>query len=300
MTSLEHLRHRIASTQDLKSIVRVMKSLSAASISHYEQAARRLGDYQTVVDEALQVVLMSGAVPLDAPQAATRHAALVVMGSDRGLCGRFNEIVADAAIVLIDELAASHESVSLLAVGARGAQRLETAGHPPESVFAQPGSVSGLAGTIETILLQLDAWQRQRALDRVLVVYNAETGRKGESEVRHETLLPMAPADLAALTRRAWPSRTLPLFDGEPAAIFAALVRERLFIALMLAGASSLASEHATRLAAMQAADRNIDDKLEELEGDFRRQRQEAITEELMDIVTAYESANGRRQRQAR
>ena len=300
MTSLEHLRHRIASTQDLKSIVRVMKSLSAASISHYEQAARRLGDYETVVDDALQVVLMSGAVPLDAPQAATRHAALVVMGSDRGLCGRFNEIVADAAIALIDDLAASHESVSLLAVGARGAQRLETAGHLPQIVFAQPGSVSGLARTIETILLQLDAWQRESALDRVIVVYNAETGKKGESEVRHKMLLPMSPADLAALAARDWPSRTLPLFDGEPTPVFAALVRERLFIALMLAGASSLASEHATRLAAMQAADRNIDDKLEELEGDFRRRRQETITEELMDIVTAYESANGRRQRQAR
>jgi len=299
MTSLEHLRHRIASTQDLKSIVRVMKSLSAASISHYEQAARRLGDYETAVDEALQVVLMSGAVPLDAPQAATCHAALVVIGSDRGLCGRFNEIVADAAIALIEDLKESHDSVSLLAVGTSGAQRLETAGHVPEALFAQPGSVSGLARTIETVLLQLDAWQRQRAVDRVLVVYNAETGRKGESEVRHETLLPMAPADLAALAAREWPSRTLPVFDGEPAAVLAALVRERLFIALMLAGASSLAAEHATRLAAMQAADRNIDDKLEEMEGDFRRLRQENITEELMDIVTAYESATGRRHRQA-
>jgi len=299
MTSLEHLRHRIASTQDLKSIVRVMKSLSAASISHYEQAARRLGHYETAVDEALQVVLMSGAVPLDVPQPETRHAALVVMGSDRGLCGRFNEIVADAATHLIDDLAASHESVSLLAVGARGAQRLEAAGHPPDSVFAQPGSASGLARAIETMLLQLDAWQRQRALDRVLVVYNAETGRKGESEVRHATLLPMAPADLSALAARKWPSHTLPVFDGEPAQVFAALVRERLFIALMLAGASSLAAEHATRLAAMQAADRNIDDKLEELEGDFRRRRQETITEELMDIVTAYESATGRRRHHA-
>jgi len=295
MTSLEHLRHRIASTQDLKSIVRVMKSLSAASISHYEQAARRLGDYETAVDEAMQVVLMNGAVPLDAPQAKTRHAALVVMGSDRGLCGRFNEIVTDAAIALINHLAASHERVTLLAVGARGAQRLESAGHPPQALFAQPGSVSGLARTIETILLQLDAWQRERALDRVLVVYNAETERKDESEVRHETLLPMAPADLAALAGRDWPSRTRPLFDGEPGAVFEALVRERLFIALMLAGASSLAAEHATRLAAMQAADRNIDDKLEEMEGDFRRLRQETITEELMDIVTAYESATGRR-----
>ncbi len=294
MTTLERLRHRIDSTEDLKSIVRVMKSLSAASINHYEQAARRLGDYKEVVDRALQVVLASDAVALDATQAVTRRAALVVMGSDRGLCGRFNEIVTDAADGMIAELAASHEDVWLLAVGARGAQRLEAAGHRPEAIFAQPGSVSGLSRTVETILLQLDAWRRERALDRVAVVYNAETERKGISEVRRETLLPLAADDLASLAARAWPTHTLPVFDGEPQAVLSAFIRERLFIALMLAGASSLASEHATRLAAMQAADRNINDKLDELEGDFRRLRQETITEELMDIVTAYESATGR------
>ena len=290
MTSLEHLRHRIASTQELESIVRVMKSLSAASINQYEAAARRLDNYREVVDAALQVVLSASGIPPDQPQTLTRHAVVVVMGSDRGLCGRFNEIVAEATHRVVGELATNHEEVLLLAVGTRGAARLEADGHLPASIFPQPGSVSGLSQTVETVLLQLDAWRHQHGLDRAVVVYNAETERKGISEVRIETLLPFDAADLSRLAARPWPSRTLPVFDGEPALVLSTLLRERLFIALMRAGASSLASEHATRLVAMQAADRNIADKLDELEGDFRRLRQETITGEMMDIVTAYKS----------
>ena len=61
-------------------------------------------------------------------------------------------------------------------------------------------------------------------------------------------------------------------------------------MALMRAGAESLAAEHATRLSAMQAAERNISDNVDELQGRFRHERQEAITNELMDIVAAYQS----------
>jgi F-type H+-transporting ATPase subunit gamma len=183
----------------------------------------------------------------------------------------------------------------VMAVGVRGAARLEAIGHAPASVFQQPGSVSGLSATVETILLELDSWQRRHGLDRVVVVYNAETERKASSEVRHETLLPFDAVELARLAARPWPSRTLPVFDGEPGAVLSMLLRERLFIALMRAGASSLASEHATRLIAMQAADRNIADKLDEMEGDFRRERQDAITAELMDIVSAYETTSAGR-----
>jgi F-type H+-transporting ATPase subunit gamma len=56
--------------------------------------------------------------------------------------------------------------------------------------------------------------------------------------------------------------------------------------------AESLASENASRLAAMQAAERSIDERLEELRGEFRYQRQHAITEELLDIVSGFEALN--------
>jgi F-type H+-transporting ATPase subunit gamma len=72
--------------------------------------------------------------------------------------------------------------------------------------------------------------------------------------------------------------------------LFASLVRQHLFVAIFRAGVESIASEHATRLASMQAAERNIDEHLDEMNAEFRRKRQQTITEEMMDVVAGYEA----------
>jgi F-type H+-transporting ATPase subunit gamma len=87
-----------------------------------------------------------------------------------------------------------------------------------------------------------------------------------------------------------WPSRGLPIFRAPAPALFAGLMRQYLLVSLFRAIAESLASEHASRLAAMEAAQSNIEEHLEELQSDYRRERQSAITEELMDIVSGYVS----------
>jgi F-type H+-transporting ATPase subunit gamma len=79
-----------------------------------------------------------------------------------------------------------------------------------------------------------------------------------------------------------------------PEALFSRLIREHLLVSLFRAGAESLASEHAARLAAMKGAERNIEERLEDLSAAHRRQRQEAITTELMDIVTGVEAMRAR------
>ena len=82
--------------------------------------------------------------------------------------------------------------------------------------------------------------------------------------------------------------------------IFRALIREYLFVSLYRAFADSLASENASRLAAMQSAEKNIEERLEELFGQFHRQRQSTITEELIDIVSGFEAMGGAKQAGAR
>jgi F-type H+-transporting ATPase subunit gamma len=69
--------------------------------------------------------------------------------------------------------------------------------------------------------------------------------------------------------------------------------RALLFVTVVRAAAESLASEHASRLAALQAAERSIAERLDELGGEFRRRRQAAITDELLDVVTGYEVIRG-------
>jgi F-type H+-transporting ATPase subunit gamma len=82
----------------------------------------------------------------------------------------------------------------------------------------------------------------------------------------------------------------LPEVMGEGTATLRALIREHLFISLFRACAESLASENASRLAAMERAEKNIDDLLEQLYGSFHQVRQSGIDEELFDVVSGFEA----------
>jgi len=87
-----------------------------------------------------------------------------------------------------------------------------------------------------------------------------------------------------------WPTGNLPEVRGEGAQTLRALVREYLFVSLFRACAESLASENASRLAAMQRAEKNIDELLEDLNRNFHRLRQSSIDEELFDVISGFEA----------
>lgn len=286
MAGIEELRERIDSAEDLQSIVRVMKTLSAVSITQYQHAARRLRAYQEVVDRGLHAVMMQGALERFEEPSVASPAGVIVFGSDQGLCGRFNEIVVSRALKW--RKAHGHGG-PVLVVGARGASRLAADGVVAEPVLPQPGSVSGLSHLAQSILIIIDDWRAKRSVEKVVTVFNAEASSAGVRSCV-EVVMPMSREVLAEIGGRAWPSRQRPGFDGALRDVFPALIRERLYALVMRAGAESLAAEHSARLSAMQAADKNITERVEELQGDFRRERQDQITNELMDIVSAYQS----------
>jgi F-type H+-transporting ATPase subunit gamma len=90
-----------------------------------------------------------------------------------------------------------------------------------------------------------------------------------------------------------WPTKNLPEILGGAAPTRGALIREYLFVSLFRACAESLASENASRLAAMQRAEDNIDQLQEELDGTYHRLRQQSIDEELFDLITGFEALGG-------
>jgi F-type H+-transporting ATPase subunit gamma len=93
------------------------------------------------------------------------------------------------------------------------------------------------------------------------------------------------------LAHLSWPTKSLPEVIGPKKETLSALVREYLFVSLFKACAESLASENASRLAAMQRAEKNIDEMVEALNQKFRRQRQTSIDEELFDVLSGYEAS---------
>ncbi|MGA9534819.1 MAG: F0F1 ATP synthase subunit gamma [Desulfobacterales bacterium] len=105
-----------------------------------------------------------------------------------------------------------------------------------------------------------------------------------------QRLLPLDESWRRRLAELPWPTGNLCEVMGGGTAALRALIREYLFVSLFRACAESLASENASRLAAMQRADKNIDELLEELNRTFHRLRQSSIDEELFDVISGFEA----------
>lgn len=302
METLEELHRQLGSLDDLRSIVKTMKALSAASIRQYEQAVTALSGYYQTVERGLQVVLEddAGRLPAAATAAAgmaqTRRHAAVVFGTDHGLCGRFNEEIVEHALAHMGSLPEADRPPQILAVGARAAASLEHAGSTVAEDFFVPGSAAHITDTVQQILLKIDEWRAAGDAHVVHVYYNAHgSARSYEPTVRR--LLPVDVTHFRHLQQQDWPSRRVATYTMKRDRLLRRLINQYLFVTVFRACAESQASEHASRLAAMQAAERNLDERLEQVTQQYRRARQSVITAELLDVVAGFEAITARSDR---
>jgi F-type H+-transporting ATPase subunit gamma len=296
--SLESLRRKIGGATDLESVVRTMKALAASSIVQYQRAVRSLDDYYRTVELGLAAWLHGGRARLRAggvQSGRTGATGAVVFGSDQGLVGQFNESLADFAT---DRLSAIPGNKQVWAVGERVQGYLANAALPVAGRFSVPNSAGAITSLVGRILIEIDA---QRELGRVTHVYLFHNRPKSGAayEPSMQRLLPLDDAWRRGLAELPWPTENLPEIIGDGEAALEALIREYLFISLFRACAESLASENASRLAAMQRAEKNIEELLEELGQTFHRQRQTGIDEELFDVVAGFEALGAPRRHMA-
>lgn len=293
MITTETLKRKIQSANDLLGVVKTMKALAAVSIRQYQRAVESLVDYSRTVELALQIVLREiSETSASSPRKPPRLGA-IVFGTDQGLCGQFNNIVAQHALAEMDRLNIPVESRYLISVGMRTADLLEEAGHKVWNILDTPGSIAGMTFLVQDILLILEEWRFRKSIEYVYLFFN-EYISGATYRPRTYQLLPLDKRWLGEIKSRRWVSRTLPMFTIEWERIFRSIIREYLFVSLYGALANSLASENASRLAAMQNAEKNIEERLEELEVQFHRQRQMVITEELLDVVAGFEALKGK------
>jgi F-type H+-transporting ATPase subunit gamma len=289
METLSELQRRMQSASELYSVVKTMKTLAAVHIRQYERSVDSLSIYNRTVDEALGVALRArpADVPLPEPVPTGVPMAAVVFGSQQGLSGQFNESIAEHALERMEELSPEVENRFVLAMGGFVGPRLRARGQPVEQTLNIPSAVRMLGDSVQEMLLRVRRWNEERGIERVLVFYHVHLS--GASfKPRGIQLLPPDTGWLSRLERSEWESRSLPTFTMKWRPLFSALVREHLFISLYRAAAESLASENASRLQAMQAAEKNIEERLDELDTLYHHERQSAITAELLDIAGGF------------
>jgi F-type H+-transporting ATPase subunit gamma len=285
--TLEAIKGKIKTAEDLQSVVKTMKALAAVSIRQYEQAVKSLRDYFRTVELGFQVLLQNRpeALALLTPRPSP-YLGVVVFGSDQGMCGQLNEQIFNHALETMDGLGFDRQNRRVLAVGLRIADRLREAGELVEKRLSVPASAEGIASQVREILQELERWHTQK-IERVVLLYNRHLSGAAYLPHTHH-LLPVEEWWLKTFQGKEWPTRVLPTFTMDWSRLFPALIHQHLFVSLYRAFAESLASEHASRLASMQGAERNIEERLGELKARYHRQRQRSITEELLDIVSGF------------
>jgi F-type H+-transporting ATPase subunit gamma len=287
--SLASLRHKIDGAGDLESVVRSMKALAAASIGQYEKSVLALADYYRTVELGLVVCLRKRAsVPehCGLPVALAKTVSAIVFGSDQGLVGQFNDVLASFVAKTLGVMPGEKK---VWAVGERVQARLADTGLNAVALFVVPTSVNAIAPLVGQILIEAET-ERGRADSSPLYLFHNRQRTGAAYEPVCQRLLPLDKQWAAGLAHLPWPTQNLPAVLGDPEQTLAALVSEYLFVSLFKACAESLASENASRLAAMQRAEKNIDELVSGLNQRFRRTRQTSIDEELFDVLSGYES----------
>jgi F-type H+-transporting ATPase subunit gamma len=297
--SLEALRNRMDGANDLRAVVRTMKAMSASNITQYEHAVQALERYFATVEQGLIACLKQTDVMHSFTQnrkvdceatncgATNCGVTIIVFGSDQGLVGQFNDSLAE---FVVEKLGQIKGQKNIWVVGDRIHGRLQDANLTLEKCFNVPSSVEWITPLIGDLLLATEhKWASN--IHSPLYLFHQRPGKiSGQYKAVMNQFLPLDSSWQLSLQNQPWLGPSLPQTLGTTELTLSALVREYLFVSIYQACAESLASENASRLIAMQRAEKNIEEMLASLQQKYHHQRQETIDAELFDVVAGYMS----------
>ncbi len=287
MPALQDLKRQIKSASDLYKVVRTMKALAAVSIRQYEQAVRALEGYYETVELGLRAVLRQQAMLR--PPRQISETVVLLFGSDQGMAGRFNEAIIEFAA---EQLAETEGPIRFWVAGEKATGGITDRFGEVAERFALPSSAETITPIIQDVLLRFEALRQQKGACRLLLLHNFPE-RGSSYGQRQQQLLPPDDRWLKKMSGEGWEGNQLPQFRTSWEALFSALIEEYLFVSLFRGFAFSLAAENAARLAAMQRAEKNIEELQEDLSSRYHQTRQSIATEELFDIVSGFEALSG-------
>lgn len=296
METLANLQQKLTSAEDLKSVVRIMKAMAASNIGQYELAVSALGAYNRTVGLGILAYFREKQASDLRSKAIIKRKkeplqCAIIFGSDQGLVGKFNDNLADFAAAYLTDLPGKQE---IWAVGERVALKLVDMGFTSTKRFPLPGSVEAITPLVSQILLNSEESIENGLFHGVYVFHNQPNPGIGYTHMV-EQLLPLNEKWKQRFLALKWPTALIPQVVADRKDTLLALIHEYLFASLFKACAESLASENASRLVAMQRAEKNIGELLDHLQHQYHHLRQGLIDEELFDVISGFEALKKKR-----
>ena len=282
--SLKEVKQRIQSVKNTQKITSAMKLISAAKLRRAQSTIEGVRPYQSKLDEML-VSFLSVADTVSTPftrVSEPKRVVVVAVSSNSSLCGSFNaSVIRLAKEAIAQHLSAEGRVVEVFPVGKKIADSLRKEGYElnevlmPQAVAPQYASVAQVA---DELMKRFAAGE----IDRVELVYTQVHSAAKQVPVR-ETFLPI---DIESMNKEAVHSLSDFIVEPSKEELISRLVPRVIAMRLYTALLDSIAAEHAARMLAMQIATDNADDLITTLVREYNKSRQQAITNELLDIVS--------------
>lgn len=284
MASARDIRRKIRSIQSTQKITRAMEMVAASKMRRAQERVTQSRPYARKIREVIGHVAQAQTEYVH-PYMVTREArrvGLVLISTDRGLCGGLNANLFRTAIQKLRAWEHEGLEVDVCSIGSKGGAFFRRLGCNIVSEASQLGDTPALADLIGAVSVMLRAYDEGR-IDRLHLIYNDFINTMTQRPTLTQ-LVPLPPGD--SLSAYQWDY----LYEPVPEAVLDALVRRYVESMVYQGVVENAASEQAARMVAMKAASDNAGNLIDELQLIYNKARQAAITKELAEIVAGAEA----------
>lgn len=285
---LKEVRNRIKSTQSTQQITKAMKMVSAAKLRRAQDAITQMRPYARKLQDMLSNIIGSLEGDMNLALAETRpvnNVLLIVITSDRGLCGGYNANVVKLAKATIAEKYPT-QKISIWNIGKKGYESLSKSGYNTNADFKDIFLQLSFANVQAAAKAAMNAFANKE-FDAIEIIYS-EFKNAATQEFKAEPFLP-----IPKMAKKANQKKTDFIFEPAKETLVAELMPKILNTQLFKAVLDANASEHGARMTAMDKASENANELLKSLKISYNRARQAAITTELTEIVSGAAALNG-------
>ncbi len=299
MANLKILKMRIASVKSTQKITKAMKMVAASKLRRARERAEEATPYAERMERMLCTLASSVVDPAAAPALLVgtgndKTHLLVVIGSDRGLCGGLNTALVKQVKLRADRLQAEGKNVKILTLGKKAYEQL-VRGYKKNIIERIDGLSSAKKlgfEEVEAVAQKVIAMFEAGDFDTCTLLYNTFKSALVQ-EPTAQQLIPLELPAINANDKKAGGADAVYEYEPGEQEILTALLPQNIAIQILHGLLENSASEHGARMTAMDNATRNAGDMIKRLTLVYNRTRQAAITTELTEIISGAESLNG-------